>query len=291
MGKKIRVIVVDDSGLMRLIISDIIRSTEDMELIGTAEDGKSAVELVSKALPGVVLMDINMSPHDGLYGVEEILKRHKVPIILLSSVGNSDLDRVFQALKLGAVDYINKPKKNKNKLREIGDEIIERVRSIAHSSNLQLSEQRSNTNQHAHTFDENLAYQVVVIGASTGGPTAIEKVIRNLPSNLPVPVLIAQHMHANFITTFSSRLNRCTPLMVKIGRAGETLRPGVIYVMPGNTNSIVERRADNNVYLVESNQQYKEYNHPSINALMHSCLLYTSPSPRDGATSRMPSSA
>jgi two-component system chemotaxis response regulator CheB len=266
----IKVLVVDDSGLMRLILSDILNSEPGITVVDTAENGRIAVRKATLLNPDVILLDMNMGRYDGLYAVENILKRQKIPIIILSALGNSNLDPILEALKLGAVDYLNKPEKNKAKVREISAVIVQKVRAAAESNKKLLSANYSKikVNNNEHTFNKKSNYDIIVIGASTGGPTAIERVVTKFPSNLPIPVIITQHMPANFVPSFAKRLNALTPLEVKIGRRDDVLVPGRIIVAPGSRNMIVKRNELDRVVVDFTSTQYKEFNNPSINALM-----------------------
>jgi two-component system chemotaxis response regulator CheB len=266
----IKVLVVDDSGLMRLILSDILNSEPGITVVDTAENGRIAVQKAKLLNPDVILLDMNMDRYDGLYAVENILKRQKIPIIILSALGNSNLDPILEALKLGAVDYLNKPEKNKAKVREISAVIVQKVRAAAESNKKLLSANYSKikVNNNEHTFNNKSNYDVIVIGASTGGPTAIERIVTSFPSNLPLPVIITQHMPANFVPSFAKRLNALTPLEVKIGRRDDVLVPGRIIVAPGSRNMIVRRNELDKVVVDFTPTQYKEFNNPSINALM-----------------------
>lgn len=266
----IKVLVVDDSGLMRLIISDILNSEPGMCVVGTAEDGKEAVAKSRKLKPDVILLDLNMEKYDGLYAVKHILRRQEIPIIILSAVGNTNLEPVLEALKLGAFDYLNKPKENKAKVRKIETEIVNKVRAAAASNKKILSSSTApiKRNNGMHTFSESTSHDIIVIGASTGGPTALENIIKKLPVNLPVPVIIAQHMPANFVHSFANRLDGLTPLKVKVGMKDDVLCAGEIIVAPGSRNMIVKRDGSGRVVIGFTTKQYAEFNNPSINALM-----------------------
>ena len=268
--RDIRVVIVEDSGLMRLILSDIVNSEVGMTVVGTASDGKEAVDVVLDTKPDVVLMDMIMDKYDGLYGVRNILKKVRVPIIILSAIGHTNLEPVLEALNLGAFDYINKPIENKAKIRLIDNKIIDKIRLAVKSNNKHFTTTNAQIklNSNLHTFDNTNKYKVIVIGASTGGPTAVERVISKLPSNLPIPVLIAQHMPANFIPPFVKRINGLTPLDVKVGEKGEMLKSGTIYIAPGDSNMIIKTMPSGLPVIDFTNMTYTEFNNPSINALM-----------------------
>lgn len=268
--EEIKVLVVDDSGLMRLIISDILNNEPGIRVVDKAENGKVAVEKVNKLKPDVVLLDMNMGEYDGLYAVENILKRHQIPIIILSAVGNSNLTPILEALKLGAFDYLNKPEKNRAAVREISNEIVRKVKAAAKSNKKLLTANNANikVNNNKHTFGNNRNFDIIVIGASTGGPTAIEQIITKLPENLPIPLIIAQHMPANFVTSFADRLDALTPLDVKVGRKDEPVTAGKIIIAHGSNNMIIKRNELGRVVIDYTDDKYKEFNNPSINALM-----------------------
>lgn len=265
----IKVIVADDSGLMRLIISDILNAEDGIKVIDTAVDGRDAYKKVTSQDVDVLVLDMNMGTFGGAYAIEKILKKKKLPILILSAMGNSNMDPILDALRLGAFDYLNKPDKNKSKIREISAKLVRKVKLAAKSNKQQLAAQASPIvlNQNEHTFNDNLNYDVIVIGASTGGPTAVERVVSKLPENLPVPVVIAQHMPANFVPSFAKRLNALTPLEVSMGRKGDLLVPGKVIIASGSRNSIVRRNELNQVEIDYSHQKFKEFNYPSIDGL------------------------
>ena len=270
MNTKIKVLIVDDSGLMRLILTDILRAESDIEVIGTAQDGKDAVEKTEFLNPDVILLDMIMGDYDGLYAVKNILSKRKVPIIILSAVGNSDMNPILDALKLGAFDYLNKPNKNNAKIREIADEIILKIRTASNvkKENSILKNKEIKSNTFSHTFSKKLDYEIIVIGSSTGGPPALETIITKLPNNLPLPVVIVQHMPANFIQSFVDRLDNLTPLKVKAAQKNEQLLAGCIYFAPGDHNLIIRKDIlGRSIFDFDDAKHYVEYNNPSVNAL------------------------
>ena len=120
MAGQINILIVDDSAFMRLLLTDLLSKDSELNVIGSAVDGKEAVSMVKSLRPDIVLLDMNMGEYDGIYAVERIMASNPIPILILSSVGNSNLDTIFDALELGAVDYINKPQRGGSKVREIG---------------------------------------------------------------------------------------------------------------------------------------------------------------------------
>lgn len=261
-----KIVVVDDSAFMRLLVSDLLSEDSDMEVVGTAINGLEAVNKTSSLQPDVVLLDLHMADYDGLYAVKEIMKKCPTPILILSSVGNTDLEPVFEALKNGAVDYMNKPNRNKSKMREIQSELIAKVKSTARAKPTSLS---YSTSKKIEKKREKSSYELIAIGASTGGPSAIEQIISNLPANFDIPIVICQHMPAAFIPPFVSRLNGLTPLNVVSGTLNMSPSSGSIIFCPGLANLILREEAAK-VVIDFTNERYPEYNNPSINAMMES---------------------
>lgn len=255
---------------MRLLLTDLLSKDDELNVVGSAVDGKEAVKLAKELRPDVVLMDMNMGEFDGLYAVEKIMQVHPVPILILSSVGNTNLDPIFDALELGAVDYINKPQKGGSKVREIGVHLVATVKRVARAKPKATKIEKDGLNKLSHTFDSKALYHAIVIGASTGGPTAVEKVITSLPANLNVPVLIGQHMPTNFIKSFAARLDFISPLKVVVGKKGMIPKPGMVIIAPGDTNMVLVKDKSDTVKISYSDEHFKEYNNPSINALMMS---------------------
>ncbi|WP_258101817.1 chemotaxis-specific protein-glutamate methyltransferase CheB [Marinoscillum pacificum] len=270
MAGQINILIVDDSAFMRLLLTDLLSKDSELNVIGSAVDGKEAVSMVKSLRPDIVLLDMNMGEYDGIYAVERIMASNPIPILILSSVGNSNLDTIFDALELGAVDYINKPQRGGSKVREIGAQLVSTVKRVARAKPKANKIERDGLNKLSHTFDTTANYHAIVIGASTGGPTAVEKVIMSLPANLNVPVLLGQHMPPNFIKSFAARLDFLSPLKVVVGKKGMIPKAGMVIISPGDTNMVVARDKNNTPKIGFSDEVYKEYNNPSINALMTS---------------------
>lgn len=268
MSEKIKVLLIEDSGLMRLIISDILQSDKTIEMVDTAENGKDGLDKVLKYKPDVVVTDLVMHEYDGLYAIKYIMQQAPTPIVVLSSLDKAD-PIVFDALTAGAVDFVDKPKKNViSHLRDVNHQLVEAVKA-ASKANIHSLLTSITKSTYAYTFDYNLRYEIIVIGASTGGPSAIEKIIEKLPANLTIPLVIAQHMPERFLESFARRLDALTPLKVKIAEKGEAMQGGIIYIAPGHSNMRVERDAFTNRLIVSfTRSQFKEFNFPSVDCLM-----------------------
>ncbi|WMX13453.1 MULTISPECIES: chemotaxis response regulator protein-glutamate methylesterase [unclassified Aureispira] len=265
--KQIRVLVADDSALMRILINDIINTDPDIHVIGQANNGKTAYLLTQKLKPDVVLMDVNMGEYDGIYGVVEIMEHCPTPIIILSSIGNVDMNPILQGLELGAIDYLNKPAKNRVNMDEVKQDLIEKIKVASTVDLEEVRDEPTPVNIHEHSFDSKASYDCIVLGASTGGPRSLEKILTQLPKNLTIPVVIAQHMPANFVPAFADRLNQLTPLNVRVAEQKEVLEAGNVYLAPGDVNLTVERRGKKYVF-GKTEQEFLAYNNPSVDGLM-----------------------
>ncbi len=267
---KIKVLVVDDSAFMRLLLSDILSKSPDIDIVGTANDGKEAVEKTKSLNPNVVLLDMNMGEYDGLYAVERIMTETPRPILILSAVGNTNLQPIFEALKLGAVDYMNKPSRSSSKLRVIEGDLIGKIKDIARSSPKTVPVARK-VDEDALRVEESIHFDIACIGASTGGPAAVEEIVSHLPASTGVPIVICQHMPENFIKPFVDRLNGLSELNVLVGEKGMVPRPGQAIVAPGNSNMVLKEDKETGAKMIGFSQKvFREYNNPSINALFTS---------------------
>lgn len=266
----IRVVVADDSALMRILITDIIGQEPNIEVVGQANNGQTAFLLTQQLRPDVVLMDLNMGDFDGRYGVRQIMRHCPTPIVILSALGNVDMSPILESLALGAIDYLNKPARNRTHLQEVKQVLLEKIKMASQVVLQSTMEQSMATNQHEHSFDEEaLPYDCVVMGASTGGPRALEAILTQLPQNFAVPIVVVQHIPANFSRSFAERLNGLTPLAVQLAPLEGTPQAGGVYLASGNGNLVVEQRGKR-VSFVQSGQQGLHYNNPSVDVMMES---------------------
>lgn len=267
---RIRTLLIEDSAFMRKVIGDIIRNDETLELIGTASDGLTGSEMALSLKPDVIITDMIMPKYDGMFVVRSIMEKQPVPIILLSSLEKSNV-RIFDALQQGAFEFIDKPI-NIEGFQANNYPLVELIRQASRTDiSLLKAKQLAKRNSHAHTFAQQLNYDIVAIGASTGGPGALEQILTNLPANLKIPVVVAQHMPARFLETFSSRLNDNCPLPVKLAHRGESIKGGTIYIASGEANIKVENNLITGAPMfTTTNQKYQEFNNPSVDCLMES---------------------
>ncbi|MEQ8478084.1 chemotaxis-specific protein-glutamate methyltransferase CheB [Fulvivirga sp.] len=268
--RKIKTFLIEDSGLMRIMISDALRSDPDIELVGTANNGKDGASKSQHLRPDVIVSDMIMPEYDGLYAVRSIMASHPTPVILLSSLGKTTPE-IFDALNAGAFDFIDKPQtKNPEEFKSALWALKDKIKLAYGLDSNTLGKRFGKINQNEHTFGSSLLYDILVIGSSTGGPSAVETIVTQLPANLPIPVIIVQHMPERFLISYAQRISTLVPLPVKVSKRNEAICPGVIYVTSGDSNVMLKKESSGHTVFKNSTKTYKEYNHPSVDCMFES---------------------
>jgi len=230
----IRVLVVDDSSFMRKSITYILESDESIEVVDTAVNGKEGLKKIKHLKPDVVLLDIEMPIMDGFTTLANIMKKFPTPVLMLSGVGKNDAKIAIKSLEYGAVDFLLKPSGvisyDIDKLR---DELVTKVKVAAgvNISNISYSLPKKSGQYQSITKKE-----IVLIGASTGGPRAISEILSGFPSNISAAVIIIQHMSQEFVPYFVEELLKNCSLNISIAQEKEIIKPGQVLVAPGNYN-------------------------------------------------------
>lgn len=244
--KKIKVLVVDDSALMRKIISDMINSEEDMEAVDIARNGQDMFDKINKHNPNVITLDVEMPVMDGISALKEIKKRRlNIPVIMLSSVSVKGTALTMECLEAGAFDFVSKPSGSISlDINKVRIELIEKIRMAYERENIVTAViERSKP----ELKSLNNKIEAVVIGASTGGPKALYSVITALPEKLGVPVFIVQHMPVGFTKAFADRLNANSKIRVVEASDGELVEKDVVYIAPGGYH--MEVQSDRRIHL------------------------------------------
>lgn len=246
--KKIRVLVVEDSALMRRIITDVINEHEELELAATARDGLDALKKIESVRPHVVTLDLEMPRLDGLQTLKKIMAENPLPVIMLSSHTREGSEITLKALDAGAVDFIAKPAMSSI------EESIEELRTvlpqkIIAAASARVSRVIGDVREPVQVKDadkaavchgkQEIARLVIAIGASTGGPKALEALFSALPADLPAAVLLSQHMPPGFTASFSQRLDLMSALKIKEAEDGDRLLKGQVLVAPGGYHMVV----------------------------------------------------
>jgi len=248
--KVIRVLVVEDSAFMRRIISDIIREHPEIEVIATARDGVDALEKIKKSKPDVVTMDLEMPRMDGMETLQKIMAKNPLPVIILSSHTKIGSEVTLKSLDAGAVDIISKPALSSSgtaseSIEELKNVLPQKIKAAAMAQVKLISAEKpgegkaKNIPQVTKQVDE-AARVIVAIGASTGGPKALEALFSRFPANLPATVLLSQHMPPGFTFSFAQRLDMLSPLRVKEAEEGDALLKGRALVAPGGYHLVIK---------------------------------------------------
>ena len=228
-------VVVDDSALVRRLVTTALRAAPDIEVAGVAEDGLEAIEVVDRLRPDVVTLDIEMPRLDGLGALSEIRDRHpRLPVIMFSTLTERGATATLDALSRGASDYVTKPSNTgqiADGIAAIRDQLVPRIRALARMR--QLAPAPASVRRRPPVFT-GPPVRALVIGCSTGGPDALAKLLPELPGDLGVPVLVVQHMPPVFTTMLAQRLDKASALTVREAADGDLVSPGSVLLAPGD---------------------------------------------------------
>ena len=284
MSRKIRVLVVDDSALVRQILVEILKSAPDIEVVGTANDPFMARERIKETNPDVLTLDVEMPRMDGLTFLQNLMRLRPMPVVMISSLTERGAETTLRALELGAVDFVSKPKVDvAGTLGEFAEEILTKIRTAAvarmvgraapvapvvpprHSADaiLPAAAAGAAARRPSRTTD-----RIIAIGSSTGGTEAIRTVLGGLPADCPA-VVIAQHIPAAFSAPFTRRMDSLAAMSVIEPVDRQQIRPGHVYIAPGGKHLLVER--DGARYLCRLNDGPPVNRHrPSVDVLFRS---------------------
>ncbi|MFY9174718.1 MAG: chemotaxis response regulator protein-glutamate methylesterase [Peptococcia bacterium] len=275
-AQKIRVLVADDSALMRKIISDVINSDPQLEVIATARNGKEAYEKAIKLQPDVITMDVEMPILNGLEALDLIMGERPTPVVMLSALTHSGASATITALEKGAVDFIAKPSGTISPdLAKLSQEIISKVKVASEVQVTKIGGFMPRVQPKPVSLKPDLrsivkgTFPIVVIGTSTGGPKALHEVMSSLPSGLNAAILIVQHMPPGFTRSLAQRLDSVSSFAVKEAEDGDVIERGKAYVAPGDYH--MEIATDNGKHLIRLNQKPQVNGHrPAVDVLFHS---------------------
>jgi len=273
----IKVLIVDDSAFMRKLISEIVDSSDKLQTIGKAKNGKDALALIKTLKPDVITMDVEMPVMNGQEALEKIMSSDPLPVVMLSAVTKEGADATMLALDSGAVDFITKPKSIfKVKEEEIQNDIIEKI-IIASKVNVKKNSYLAGVketipspqNRKKRNVKKGKLSKIIAIGTSTGGPRALQHVIPKIPGDINAAILVVQHMPPGFTKSLSERLNNISELEVKESEGNEELIPGVVYIAPGNKHLKVKKRGGKYFTYLDDGDLVSGHK-PSVDAMFNS---------------------
>ena len=245
--ERIRTLVVDDSALMRRTLRQIVESDPDLELVGVARDGLDGLQKARELKPAVVSLDINMPGMDGITVLQHIMAEEICPVVMVSSLTQKGAVTTFEALALGAFDFVGKPDGTVSAdMSRVAKDLVTKLKTAARTG--VLSRLRKGVNRRRdqpapmplppssepHSSGARFSYKAVALGISTGGPSTLMEVLPLLPKDLPAALFLVQHMPASFIQSFTERLNSHCKMQVVEAEAGMTVEPGYCYVARGD---------------------------------------------------------
>ena len=273
--KKIRVVVVDDSAVMRHLLSEIIAGEPDMEAVGGASDPFVAREMIRNLNPDVITLDMEMPRMDGLEFLEKLMRLRPMPVVMVSAFAEANSQTALRALELGAMELVAKPKNGAGGLAEYAHEVTAKIRAAA-SGRLKRCAPAATLPRtpvaRAAAAPSQVKTQwqdkVIVIGASTGGTEAVKDVLVHMPANSP-PILIAQHMPEGFTRSFAARLDSLCALRVKEADDGERALPGHAYIAPGHSHLMLKKSGGMYSCLLSKAEPVNRHR-PSVDVLFRS---------------------
>lgn len=279
MDRKIRVIVVDDSALVRSLLSEIINRQHDMECIGTANDPLIAREMIREMNPDVITLDVEMPRMDGIDFLGRLMRLRPMPVLMISTLTERGAEVTMRALELGAIDFVAKPRVGvANGLGELASQIVDKIRVAAVAQVRRTPPAATRTAMAAPAalgapaastlLGRISTEKLIAVGASTGGTEAIRELLVHLPADCPA-IVITQHMPPGFTTSFAARLDSLCQMTVKEASHGERILPGHAYIAPGGKHFSVNRSGANYVAVVDDAAPVNRHK-PSVEVLFKS---------------------
>ena len=302
----IRILIADDSAFMRQVLSDLFNKQADFTVVGTAINGKAAVEQVLKLHPDILTLDVNMPVMDGLSALAVIMKDCPLPVVMLSSLTKEGAEATIQALSLGAVDFITKAGGEISKIDTIESVILEKCRSAARANlsgikmisheplfrHIGMPERRGYQKPDKKSVTDILAARrpqvtlrnaadplaagerLIAIGSSTGGPRALQEVIKRLPKNLPCGVVVVQHMPKGFTKSLADRLDSLAEVSVKEAENHDIIEAGHVYIAPGDFHMRVQQEQGHFAIELDQHTPPQGSLRPCVNILFDSLVSF-----------------
>lgn len=269
---KIKVFIVDDSLVVRHLLSEVITKDPELELMGYATNGQNAIDKLATMTPDVLVMDIEMPEMDGLQALPIIRKSHpQLPVLMCSTLTQKGAEATLKALSLGAADYVAKPSNTAslaNSIDELKNDLIPKIKSLG-ASYKRKSQLVSTPAPAPVKIGVKKRIDIVAIGVSTGGPNALEKLFSFFPANFPLPIVLVQHMPPSFTKLMSDHLNSKSHLTIQEAKAGDVLKPGHVLVAPGGLHMVLTRQG-NTIQVATNSEPPENSCRPSVDVLFRS---------------------
>lgn len=297
--QKSKLLVVDDSAFMRKLISDFFSDNHQIEVIGTARNGKDAIKKIEQLKPDVVTMDVEMPEMNGMEALKEIMQKYPLPVIMLSSTTKRGAENTLMAMEYGAVDFVAKPSGTISlDLHKIRDEL---VRKVEEASKVPVSKLKKPFHQSTRHPLKNEATKlismtkpsikidvpikksewsktskkIILIGTSTGGPRALQEVITKIPANVGAPLLIVQHMPAGFTKSLAARLDQLSEIRVKEAEQGDILQKGTAYIAPGGYHLKLRKIGSAFAVVLDDQEPPRAGHRPSVDVMFEDISQYS----------------
>jgi two-component system chemotaxis response regulator CheB len=290
-SKKIRVLVVDDSTFMRKVLENIYNGDDQMQVVGSAKDGREAVSMAESLKPDVISMDINMPHVDGLQATAEIMTTNPKPIVIVSSESKEGAASTLRALELGAIEFVAKPSSGIDlDMQSVKEELLRKVRMAAKVRVVRTATRLASSIQSAggsakpaaaakasprrSAASNDQRFPVVVLAASTGGPATVMRIAPGFTRDFPAAVILVQHMPATFTSQYAAQLAEFTEIRVKEAESNESITPGTLYICPGGQHLRVT--SSGRIQLDDTPGRINGYL-PNMDVTMESVAAYAGP--------------
>jgi two-component system chemotaxis response regulator CheB len=268
-NKLVRVLVVDDSALMRKLIPQMLAADESIDVVGTAMDGSFCLKKIEELKPNVVTLDLEMPGMNGIDTLKEIMRKQPVPVIVFSSHSTEGASVTMKALGLGAFDFVTKPKDASAHMAETARELIAKVKAAADCKLKPRILPGSTPKPEKSAAPTGSPARVIGIGVSTGGPQALEYLLSHLPGDFPGTIVVVQHMPDGFTDMFARRLDEVCTLRVKEAQSGDMLLPGRVLICPGSRHMKVKRLPLGDIAVLSDEPRVNGHR-PSVDVLLRS---------------------
>lgn len=279
-NNKIKVLIIDDSALVRKMLSEILDSDPNIEVVGTAADPLIAREKIKQLSPDVLTLDVEMPNMDGISFLSNLMRLRPMPVVMVSTLTEDGAEITLDALELGAIDFITKPKINfGNTIKDYSEELISKVKVAAIAQVRPGVSKKKKSVEKKHSADAilqlnskqanyKLTDSIIAIGASTGGTEAIREVLEDMPANSP-GIVITQHIPAKFSASFALRMDKSSAMKVCEASDGQQILPGHAYIAPGGQHMLVERSGARYICRLNDGPPVNRHK-PSVNVLFRS---------------------